>query len=345
MTNAQNRQSKEDRGIADVLTDIRLDFRSSVVTGNRIFVMTPKSSSGVSPYLKDRIKEGISESIGGSKYQLVYQPFLEDNVAKKILVSDTAVRVQQFSTFSTEYNSMRSVLDTLLSYSVDIFVASRIQKSEEGDLIVHLQLVNAKNLEVLSTKSYHSNGSAVKTSKISKINVGVYSAQNPSTLAYRDYTNLSNGRVGPYNLSSFTNGAIIGVSQKLTKKGFSAFEAGMFIGAENSYIREGFIDTLYQNHTFTIPAYLIGVSLKAQLNTSDAMSLSVLSLEQRVSLGKSTLIDQYLVSETRLNVSLTQFLEIFGSIRFSQPVVYTSSVQQILEFQSYSLCYGISLNI
>ena len=341
---AQTKQTKDERAIADVLRDIQLDMNSSIVEGNRVFVMSPKSSVGVSPYLKDRLREGIIEAIGNSKYQLVFQPYLEDNTAKKITVSDTLVRVQQFSTLTSDYGSMRSLIDTLNAYSIDVFVASRIQKSEDGHVIVHLQMVKTKNLEVLSTRSYYSNKSAEKTSKGMGFSVGAYTGESNSSLAYRNYTNLSNGSVGPYNVNSYVNGIYGALYQDLIRTS-QVFQGGLIFGAENSFVREGFVDTLYQSHSFSIPAFSIGLSLKASLNSAGSNGRSILSVEERVFLGKPSLIDQYLVSETRLIISLTEFLDLFGSVRYSQPVAFSSSVQQILEFQSYSLCYGVSVNI
>lgn len=341
---AQSKQSKEERAISDILKSVQLDFKSAIVEGNRVFVMTPKSSIGVPPYLKDRLRDGLIAAIGDSKFQLVHQPFLEDNTGKKIEVSDTVVRVKQFSTMSSDYNSMRAVLDTLNSYSIDTFIASRIQQTEGGHLIVHIQFVKTKNLEVVSTSSYYSNKSLRNTSRSKGLSMSVYTGENSSSLAYRDYTNLSNGVVGPYNVVSFVNGATAIVHQDISQAN-STFKGGLLIGAENSYVREGFVDTLYQSHSFSIPALVVGLSLEANLNSSGSNGRSILGIEERVFLGKPTLIDQYLVSETRVNISLTDFLELFGSVRYCQPIAYSSSVLQILEFQSYSLCYGISVNI
>lgn len=341
---AQTKQSKDERAISDVLRSIQLDFESSIIEGSRVFVMTPKISIGVSPYLRDRLKDGLTNALGDSKFQLVYQPFLEDNTAKKIEVSDTVVRVQQFSTMNEDYNSMRAVIDTLNAYSVDLFVASRIQKTQDDHLIVHVQFVKTKNLEVLSNSSYFSNKSARNTTKNKGLYIDVFTGQNKSSLAYRDYTNLSNGIVGPYNVVSQINGVTTVFYQDVART-VSSFKGGLLLGAENSFVREGFIDTLYQSHTFSIPSFLVGLSIRANLNSSGPKGKPVLGIEERIFLGKPTMIDQYLVSETRVNIGITEFLNLFGSVRYSQPVAFSSSVQQILEFQSYSLCYGISVNI
>lgn len=331
-----------DRAINSVLAKCSVDLRSDITVGTRIYIQSPRASVNVPLYVKDRIANEIASTLKESKFKVVYQPFLEDHTIKKVHVSDSALRVVHRSSFETQFKNMRNVLDSLKGYNIDLLLASRVQMSEQGDLILNVYVVNANNLEVESSYTYYSNNKMSKGIRKSTIEISTFFGQYSSALAYREYYAISQ-TIGPFNVSPQVNAVDIGFSQQIIANNPS-FKAGVFAGMESTHISEGIVDSVYQLNSTSIGAIRVGLTISGQLYLEGSRR-PVVGLTQQAILAKPTLIDQYLVSESKINVYLSKNISAFAALRYSQPIISRIPYKDIIEFQSYSICYGISLTL
>jgi len=338
---AQN-QLAIDRSINRVLDECSIDLSKDITVGSRIYIQSPRASVNVPLYVKDRIASEITGALQESKFKVVYQPFLEDHTIKKVHVSDSALRVTHSSSIETQFKNMRNVLDSLQGYNIDLLLASRIQMSELGDLILNVYIVNAKNLEVESSYVYYSNNKTSKGIRKSKLEVSTFFGQYTSAVAYREYYSIGQ-TIGPFAVKPQVNAVDIGFSQQILANDPS-FNVSVFSGIESTHINEGINDSIYQLNSSSINAVRAGLSISGHLFL-EGSKRPVAGITQKVVFAKPTLIDQYLVSESSLNICLSRNISAFAAIRYSQPIISRIPYKDIIEFQSYSICYGISLSL
>jgi hypothetical protein len=340
---AQSVSSKVDQSIEKILREAEIKLSNEIVVGSRVFVMTPRFSAGVAPYIRDRIGAGLVQSLAQSKYVPVYQPFLEERTYKRIESSDTALRVIHSSSLFDDYKSMRSFVDTLNGYAVDLILVSRIHKNESDVLVLNMDLVDSRTLQIKSSSTVYS-ANKIKINRDTHMQISGGFGVSPSALLYRNYPQLSNGLVGPFETPINYQMIELGVYQDVLR-GHEELKFGIVGAYESTFLQGVFNDSLYQINKFEIGALRLGLSLELSLLSNGPDPRPILSLTSNACISKPTLLDSYFSSDTRVTINFSRSLGGFIQIRFTDPIVKNAVYTDIINNQSYMLCYGASINI
>lgn len=343
VVHGQSVSLKVDQSIERLLQEVEVKLSNEIVVGTRVFVMTPRFSAGVAPYIRDRVGAGLVQSLTKSKYVPIYQPYLEERTYKRIESSDTALRVIHSSSLFDDYKSMRSFIDTLNGYAVDLILVSRIHKNDADVLVLNIDLVDSRTLQIKSSSTVYSTNK-IKVNRDTHMKISGGFGVAPSALLYRNYPQLSSGLVGPFETSINYQTLEFGVYQDVLK-GHEELRFGIIGAYESTYLEGAFNDTLYQINKFEIGALRLGMSLELSLISNGPNPRPVVSLSTNVSISKPTLLDSYFSSDTRVTINFSRSLGGYIQVRFSDPIVKNAVYTDIINNQSYMLCYGASINI
>lgn len=321
------------------------DFSQIIIPGNRIYVLKPDYSIGVSSYESDLIYEGISRVVSESKYNLVVQPFLKDHVVRKVYSSDSSFRIQHTSYMQENHASMRSIIDSLTSYGIDHFISTTIQRNEQNGLhVLNIKFVDTQSLTVKWSRTYYSDPRFKDKNTSTHLNIGILTSNPIQAEVFRDYgTNTSASLVGPYtDFVSYQN-----IYFQLDQTINDTWGASVFVGLSGIYLPEGFKDTLLGNNSLNIGFIELGTGIYGNFwPKKDASKNYWITLKQLASLGKPTVIDNILSTESRVEVHLTPTLSLFGSLKYFGPVTRsTLQYNEGLNFNTYMLCYGVFLSL
>jgi hypothetical protein len=335
-----------DRAIDRLVGEFEREFSQVIVEGNRVFVMQPDYNVSVNSYVIDRVYEGLISSVRESKYNLVYQPFLKDHVVRKVYSSDSAFRIEHTSFIRAQYNGMRSVLDTLDSYGVDHFLASSIQRNSNNEMLVlNVYLVETSTLLVKWAKKFYSDPK-YKESKASRtFSLGVYASQPVLASVYRDYgINSSGSVVGPYDDEIID---YQGVQVSFDHSVDPRWGGGIVLGGSSIHLPNGFQDTIVGLNSMTIESLELGASAFANFWPKESsVNQFWITLKETGLIGKPSIIDTYLSSDTRVELHMTPAISLFVAMRYFGPVKRsTLTFTDGLTFNSYALCYGAYLSL
>lgn len=334
---------KVDQSIEKLLVEAERSLSQDITKGSRIFVMTPRFSAAVPPYVRDRVGAGLIQSLAESKFVPIYQPFLEERTNKRIESSDTALRIIHSSSLYDDYASMRALVDTLEGYAVDLLLVSRIHQNESEILVLNIDIVDAKTLQIESSLTVFSSDK-IAPGRDTYIRVNALIGNSPATTIYRDYPQLTNGLVGPFEVPLSYQALTLGVHQDVLK-GREEIKFGISSGYESTYLQGAFNDSLYQVNQFNIDAFTLGVSLEFSAISKGANPRPIVSLLVNANVSKPTLFDNYFSSDTRLTVHFTRSIGAFFQVRFTDSIVKNGVYTDVINNQSYMLCYGASIHI
>lgn len=341
---AQEVASKLDRSIGVILSNTESSIKHDITPGSRVFVMTPRSGAAIPPYVSERIASGLIGVLRESKFVAVYQPFLEERTLKKIESSDSILRVVHRSSVFNDFASMRVFVDSLKSYAVDLLLVPKLHINVNGELVMNLDVVDLRTLQVESSYTLfsHSKLNQLPRDTYFRINAAVGTSQSASV--YRDYPQLSNGIVGPYDLSIDNHGLSFGVYQDIVR-GREELKCGLLCGYESNHISSGFQDTVYQLNQFSIPAMTVGLSLELAAMSKGKNARPLISVMANAHVGKPNILDNYYSFDTRATLYLSRSIGTYFQLRFLDNIQRHGTYTDVVINQSYFLCYGIAVNI
>lgn len=341
---AQQVASKMDQSIEVLLSEAENHLKHDITVGTRIFVMTPRSGAAIAPYLGERIGAGLTKVLKESKFVAVYQPFLEERTLKKIESSDSLLRVIHRSSVFDDFASMRVFVDSLKSYAVDLILVPKLHVNVNGELVMNLDVVDLKTLQVESSYTVYSNSKLHQLPRDTYFRINAATGSSQSALVYREYPQLTNGIVGPYDLMVNFQSITLGVYQDVLRSR-EEFKCGVLIGYESNHISTGFVDTLYQLNQFDIPALTMGLSVEFAALSRGTDPRPILSFMANAHVGKPNILDTYYAFDTRATLYLSRSIGAYFQLRFVDNIQRNGSFTDTLVNQSYFLCYGLAVNI
>ena len=234
-------------------------------------------------------------------------------------------------------------MDTLNGYAIDLILVSRIHKNESDVLVLNIDLVDSRTLQIKSSSTVYS-ANKIKMNRDTHMTISGGFGVAPSALLYRNYPQLSSGLVGPFETPINSQMLEMAIYQEVIK-GHEELKFGIIGAYESTFLQGAFNDTLYQISKFEIGAVRFGLSLEFSLISQGANRRPVLSLTSNAGISKPTLLDSYFSSDTRVTFNFTRSLGGYIQIRFTDPIVKNAVYTDIINNQSYMLCYGASINI
>jgi len=335
-----------DRSIDRLVAEFEKEFSQTIVEGNRVYVMQPDYSVTVSSYVTDRIYEGMIQSVRESKYNLVYQPFLKDHVIRKVYSSDSLFRIEHTSFLRSNYKGLRPVLDTLDSYGVDHFIASSVQWNPENEMLVlNVFMVETSTLLVKWAKKFYSDPKYKESKSTHSLSIGLLTSQDVPATVFRNYgTNSVNSIVGPYENEPVSYQSIqVLYDNSLT----NTWGGGIVLAGSSIHLPNGFKDTIVGLNSMAIPFFEIGASIHANFwPREQVLDDYWLTVKQIGTIGKPSVIDTHLSSDTRVELHLTPIISVFASLKYFGPIKRSNlQFTEGLTFNNYALCYGAYLTL
>lgn len=335
-----------DRSIDRLVEEFKKEFSQSIVEGNRIYVMQPDYSVSVSNYVTDRVYEGMIQSVRESKYNLVYQPFLKDHVVRKVYSSDSLFRIEHTSFLRSNYKGLRPVLDTLDSYGVDHFIASSVQWNPENEMLVlNVFMVETSTLLVKWAKKFYSDPKYKESKSSHSLSIGLLTSQDVPATVFRNYgANSVNSIVGPYDNELVSYQSI----QVLYDNSLSnIWGGGLLLAGSSIHLPNGFKDTIVGLNSMSINFFEIGASIHANFWPREStLNDYWLTVKQIGTIGKPTMIDTHLSSDTRVELHVTPIISVFASLKYFGPISRSNlQFTEGLTFNNYALCYGAYLTL
>tara|TARA_B110000977_G_C11087746_1_gene495413 strand:+ start:3038 stop:4117 length:1080 start_codon:yes stop_codon:yes gene_type:complete len=334
-----------DRAIDRLVEEFSKDFSQVIEPGNRLYVLQPEYNININGYVSERIHDGLTNAVRSSKFNLVYQPFLRDHVLRKVYSSDSLFRIEHTSYLRAQYPSMRTVLDTMASYGIDHFLASTLQWNEENDLMVlNVFMIESSTLIVKWSKKFYSDPNYKDDNTKTGLNISFMASQPFESIVYRDYsTNSSTSLVGPYDDFAAYQSVQIEINQSFN----NIWGAGIVLGGSSLFLPNGFKDTVVGLNSMNVPFFEIGASVFASFwPKKNSFSDYWMSLKQLGFIGKPTLIDTHLSTETRLEVHLTSAVSVFTGMKFFGPIKRsTLQFSEGITLNTPALCYGAHISL
>jgi len=335
-----------DRSIDRLVAEFEKEFSQSIVEGNRVYVMQPDYSVTVSTYVTDRIYEGMIQSVRASKYNLVYQPFLKDHVVRRVYSSDTLFKIEHTSFLRSNYKGLRPVLDTLDSYGVDHFIASSVQWNPENEMLVlNVFMVETATLLVKWAKKFYSDPKYKESKSSHSLSIGLLTSQDVLATVYRNYgTNSVNSIVGPYD-NEIVSYQSIQISYDNSRN--NKWGGGILLAGSSIHLPNGFKDTIVGLNSMAIPFFEIGASIHANFwPRENTINDYWLTAKQIGTIGKPSIIDTHISSDTRVELHLTPIISVFAALKYFGPITRSNlQFTEGLTFNNYALCYGAYLTL
>tara|TARA_B110000046_G_scaffold66554_1_gene74464 strand:- start:194 stop:709 length:516 start_codon:yes stop_codon:yes gene_type:complete len=164
------------------------------------------------------------------------------------------------------------------------------------------------------------------------------------SIVYRDYsTNSSTSLVGPYDDFAAYQSVQIEINQSFN----NIWGAGIVLGGSSLFLPNGFKDTVVGLNSMNVPFFEIGASVFASFwPKKNSFSDYWMSLKQLGFIGKPTLIDTHLSTETRLEVHLTSAVSVFTGMKFFGPIKRsTLQFSEGITLNTPALCYGAHISL
>mgnify|MGYP005623049597 FL=1 len=327
--------------INNLVIGVNHAYSKDISSGTRTFLLSLKKDDGVSAYCRNRLEAELLGALNGTKFEVVFQPFLQEKTLKYIESTDTTFKVENQSSYAIEFGNMRNLVDSLKDYNIDLVIYSKLFLTPTNHLLLKTALIDLKSLEILSAYTFYGSNEINKFSNRIALSLNFYHGQTQNSTISRSYGPSQSLTINPFNSPVYIDGMSVGVSQYLSNN-HQYISAGLLINFESNYLNY-FDDYIYNNDEFQIRSISIAPSLGFHLkNFQGQQDLGSIFLTG--GFGKSELNRSFYYLESELRLHLTKRLAgNFRSRYYLSPIEMYEPFFQNINHNNIQLCGGFSI--
>ena len=313
-----------------------------VTAGTRVFILSTERDESVPSMYRSRVEGVIAGALTQTKFDIVFQPFLKEETIKRVESTDSTFKVSNQSSYKMDYGSMRTLLDTMKEYSIDLLLASHLYLSNQYGLILDVWLIDSKTLELRQTYRVYS--SSIENGMRDKAEVQISALHGTATESYisREYGNSQALTIGPELEQIFIDGARLSIIQPILRSS-NVMKGGFSLGIENSYLKN-FTDNVYGINEFQIRSISLGALLQLALVRNNK-GRELVSLQFYGGLTKTSIFNTAYSVGTGANIRLTDWFSVFAMSQWNTELAIQDPFKQNINYQTPQLCGGISIHI
>ena len=313
-----------------------------VTAGTRVFILSTERDESVPSMYRSRVEGVIAGALAQTKFDIVFQPFLKEETIKRVESTDSTFKVSNQSSYKMDYGSMRTLLDTMKEYSIDLLLASHLYLSNQYGLILDVWLIDSKTLELRQTYRVYS--SSIENGMRDKAEVQISALHGTATESYisREYGNSQALTIGPELEQIFIDGARLSIIQPILRSS-NVMKGGFSLGIENSYLKN-FTDNVYGINEFQIRSISLGALLQLALVRNNK-GRELVSLQFYGGLTKTSIFNTAYSVGTGANIRLTDWFSVFAMSQWNTELAIQEPFKQNINYQTPQLCGGISIHI
>lgn len=313
-----------------------------VTAGTRVFILSTERDESVPSMYRSRVEGVIAGALAQTKFDIVFQPFLKEETIKRVESTDSTFKVSNQSSYKMDYGSMRTLLDTMKEYSIDLLLASHLYLSNQYGLILDVWLIDSKTLELRQTYRVYS--SSIENGMRDKAEVQISALHGTATESYisREYGNSQALTIGPELEQIFIDGARLSIIQPILRSS-NVMKGGFSLGIENSYLKN-FTDNVYGINEFQIRSISLGALLQLALVRNNK-GRELVSLQFYGGLTKTSIFNTAYSVGTGANIRLTDWFSVFAMSQWNTELAIQDPFKQNINYQTPQLCGGISIHI
>ena len=313
-----------------------------VTAGTRVFILSTERDESVPSMYRSRVEGVIAGALAQTKFDIVFQPFLKEETIKRVESTDSTFKVSNQSSYKMDYGSMRTLLDTMKEYSIDLLLASHLYLSNQYGLILDVWLIDSKTLELRQTYRVYS--SSIENGMRDKAEVQISALHGTATESYisREYGNSQALTIGPELEPIFIDGARLSIIQPILRSS-NVMKGGFSLGIENSYLKN-FTDNVYGINEFQIRSISLGALLQLALVRNNK-GRELVSLQFYGGLTKTSIFNTAYSVGTGANIRLTDWFSVFTMSQWNTELAIQEPFKQNINYQTPQLCGGISIHI
>ena len=313
-----------------------------VTAGTRVFILSTERDESVPSMYRSRVEGVIAGAIAQTKFDIVFQPFLKEETIKRVESTDSTFKVSNQSSYKMDYGSMRTLLDTMKEYSIDLLLASHLYLSNQYGLILDVWLIDSKTLELRQTYRVYS--SSIENGMRDKAEVRISALHGTATESYisREYGNSQALTIGPELEQIFIDGARLSIIQPILRSS-NVMKGGFSLGIENSYLKN-FTDNVYGINEFQIRSISVGALLQLALVRNNK-GRELVSLQFHGGLTKTSIFNTAYSVGTAANIRLTDWFSVFAMSQWNTELAIQDPFKQNINYQTPQICGGISIHI
>ena len=313
-----------------------------VTAGTRVFILSTERDESVPSMYRSRVEGVIAGALAQTKFDIVFQPFLKEETIKRVESTDSTFKVSNQSSYKMDYGSMRTLLDTMKEYSIDLLLSSHLYLTSQYGLILDVWLIDSKTLELRQTYRVYS--SSIENGMRDKAEVQISALHGTATESYisREYGNSQALTIGPELEQIFIDGARLSIIQPILRSS-NIMKGGFSLGIENSYLKN-FTDNVYGINEFQIRSISLGALLQLAL-VSNKKGRELVSLQFYGGLTKTSIFNTAYSVGTGANIRLTDWFSVFAISQWNTELAIQDPFKQNINYQTPQLCGGISIHI
>ena len=313
-----------------------------VTAGTRVFILSTERDESVPSMYRSRVEGVIAGALAQTKFDIVFQPFLKEETIKRVESTDSTFKVSNQSSYKMDYGSMRTLLDTMKEYSIDLLLASHLYLSNQYGLILDVWLIDSKTLELRQTYRVYS--SSIENGMRDRAEVQISALHGTATESYisREYGNSQALTIGPELEQIFIDGARLSIIQPILRSS-NVMKGGFSLGIENSYLKN-FTDNVYGINEFQIRSISLGALLQLALVRNNK-GRELVSLQFYGGLSKTSIFNTAYSVGTGANIRLTDWFSVFAMSQWNTELAIQDPFKQNINYQTPQLCGGISIHI
>jgi hypothetical protein len=313
-----------------------------VTAGTRVFILSTERDESVPSMYRSRVEGVIAGALAQTKFDIVFQPFLKEETIKRVESTDSTFKVSNQSSYKMDYGSMRTLLDTMKEYSIDLLLASHLYLSNQYGLILDVWLIDSKTLELRQTYRVYS--SSIENGMRDKAEFQISALHGTATESYisREYGNSQALTIGPELEQIFIDGARLSIIQPILRSS-NVMKGGFSLGIENSYLKN-FTDNVYGINEFQIRSISLGALLQLALVRNNK-GRELVSLQFYGGLTKTSIFNTAYSVGTGANIRLTDWFSVFAMSQWNTELAIQDPFKQNINYQTPQLCGGISIHI
>tara|TARA_B110000503_G_scaffold131976_1_gene207397 strand:- start:2087 stop:3163 length:1077 start_codon:yes stop_codon:yes gene_type:complete len=317
-------------------------YLQDISSGSRVFLLSVKKDDMASAYCRSRVESELINVLNGTKFSTVFQPFLQEKTFKYVESTDTTFKVSNQSSYVVEFGNMRTLLDSLRDYNIDLILYSKIFLSPSNHLILKTALIDIYTLKVVSGYTFYGSKKEFPREKKLNLAINIYHGLSSNGEVSRSYGPSQGLTINPFNADIYYDGIALGLYQNI--KGADWFSAGLLVNVENNYLPT-FDDYIYNINEFRIRTISVAPSLGFHLN-NPATNSRIISLFLDAGYGKSEIHNGYYFISSQAQLKLTNWLGVSVQGRYYlNEISISSPFYQDINFTTTQLCGGISINL
>jgi len=317
-------------------------FSKDVTAGTRVFILSTERDESVPSVYRSRVEGVVTGALAQTKFDIVFQPFLKEETIKRVESTDSTFKVSNQSSYKMDYGSMRTLLDTMKEYSIDLLLASHLYISNQYGLILDVWLIDSKTLELRQTYRVYS--SIIENGMRDKAEVQISAFHGTARESYisREYGNSQALTIGPELEQIFIDGARLSIIQPILRSS-NVMKGGVSLGIENSYLKN-FTDNVYGINEFQIRSISLGALLQLALVRNNK-GRELVSLQFYGELTKTSIFNTAYSAGTGASIRLTDWFSVFALSQWNTELAIQDPFKQNINYQTPQLCGGISIHI